>query len=146
MRETKEQADTKTGGGDAGRADGKERAARGDSRADAVDAEKPGSHEARGGGRTRPLHPLAELTLTRLREFLREPEAVFWVFGFPVLLAFALGIAFRNTGPEKIHVAVETGGPQTSVAASLADTLRRAPDVEVLSLPPEEARQALRSG
>ncbi len=47
------------------------------------------------------LHPLVELTRTRLREFLREHEAVFWVFVFPVLLAFALGIAFRNTAPEK---------------------------------------------
>ncbi|HYO64041.1 MAG TPA: ABC transporter permease [Pyrinomonadaceae bacterium] len=112
----------------------------------AVDSARPGSQESPAGGRTRPLHPLAELTLTRLREFLREPEAVFWVFGFPILLAFALGIAFRNTGPEKIHVAVETGGAQSSVADALADTLRRTPDLEVLALAPEEARQALRSG
>ena len=27
--------------------------------------------------------PLVELTLARLREFLREPEALFWVFVFP---------------------------------------------------------------
>ena len=39
--------------------------------------------------------PLVELTTARLREFLREPEAVFWVFAFPLLMAFALGIAFR---------------------------------------------------
>ena len=47
-----------------------------------------------GGAR----HPLLELTLARLREFIREPEAVFWVFFFPILLAFGLGIAFRNAG------------------------------------------------
>jgi len=41
-----------------------------------------------------------QLTLARAREFYREPEAVFWVFGFPVVLAFALGIAFRNQGPD----------------------------------------------
>ena len=35
--------------------------------------------------------PLVELTLARLREFLREPEAVFWVFVFPVLLALRAG-------------------------------------------------------
>jgi len=40
-----------------------------------------------GGAR----HPLFELTLARLREFTREPEAVFWVFFFPILLAFGLG-------------------------------------------------------
>src|SRR5512145_1977809 len=53
------------------------------------------------------LHPLLELTAMRVREFLREKEAVFWVFVFPVLMTFALGIAFRNTGPEKAPVAIE---------------------------------------
>ena len=32
------------------------------------------------------LASLRELTLARIREFLREPEAVFWVFGFPVIM------------------------------------------------------------
>ncbi|HEV2764176.1 MAG TPA: ABC transporter permease, partial [Pyrinomonadaceae bacterium] len=92
------------------------------------------------------LHPLVELTKSRVREFVREPEAVFWVFVFPVLLAFALGIAFRNTAPEKVRVAVETEGVSASASASLAESLRRSPDVEVLTLSGEEARQALRSG
>jgi ABC-2 type transport system permease protein len=39
------------------------------------------------------LIPIVELTKVRLREFLREPEAVFWVFAFPLLMAFALGVA-----------------------------------------------------
>ena len=52
-------------------------------------------------GTSQSLHPLIELTLMRAREFLREKEAVFWVFVFPVLMTFALGIAFRNTGPDK---------------------------------------------
>ncbi|PYO69383.1 MAG: ABC transporter permease, partial [Gemmatimonadetes bacterium] len=47
-------------------------------------------------------HPLFQLTLARLREFYREPDAVFWVFGFPLVLAFALGIAFRNRGPGEL--------------------------------------------
>ncbi|MEJ7713980.1 MAG: hypothetical protein WKF84_30070 [Pyrinomonadaceae bacterium] len=63
------------------------------------------------------FHPLIELTKTRLREFLREPEAVFWVFVFPVLLACALGIAFRSTGPEKVRVAIESSAQQQSSAA-----------------------------
>lgn len=53
------------------------------------------------------LHPLIELTTIRVREFLREREAVFWVFIFPVLMTFALGIAFRNTTPDKTFVAIE---------------------------------------
>ena len=54
-------------------------------------------------------HPLVQLTLTRMREFYREPEAIFWVFGFPIVLAFALGIAFRNRGPGELRVAVALG-------------------------------------
>lgn len=89
-------------------------------------------------------HPLVELTKTRLREFLREPEAVFWVFVFPVLLACALGIAFRNTGPEKVRVAVEAGEP--GVAEKLRSTLLGSPDLEPIILSPAAAQQALRNG
>jgi ABC-type multidrug transport system permease subunit len=51
-------------------------------------------------------HPLVQLTLVRFREFLREPEALFWVFGFPLLLAAGLGLAFRNTPAEVLTVGV----------------------------------------
>ena len=43
---------------------------------------------------------IGQLTLARFREFYREPEAVFWVFIFPILLAAGLGIAFRNRPAE----------------------------------------------
>ncbi|HZI17891.1 MAG TPA: ABC transporter permease [Pyrinomonadaceae bacterium] len=101
---------------------------------------------AAGGGAT--FHPLAELTKVRLREFVREKEAVFWVFVFPVLLAFALGIAFRNTGPERARVGVETGPASESRAAAerVASALSAAPDIEPILLAPEEAAKALRTG
>ena len=51
--------------------------------------------------------PLVQLTFARLREFLREPEAIFWVFLFPVLLAIALGVAFRNRPPDPLPIGVE---------------------------------------
>jgi ABC-type multidrug transport system permease subunit len=51
-------------------------------------------------------HPLVQLTLVRFREFLREPEAMFWVFGFPLLLAAGLGLAFRNTPAEVLTIGV----------------------------------------
>src|ERR671911_169565 len=51
-------------------------------------------------------HPLFQLTLVRFREFLREPEALFWVFGFPLLLAAGLGLAFRNTPAEVLSIGV----------------------------------------
>ena len=67
--------------------------------------------------------PLVELTLARLREFLREPEALFWVFVFPILMACALGVAFRARGDEPVVVGVvERAG-----AADVATTLQRTP-------------------
>src|SRR4051794_17686560 len=62
---------------------------------------------------------LRELTSVRFREFLREPEAVFWTFAFPVLLAIGLGIAFRNKPAEIVHVGVVTGASSDSVIAAL---------------------------
>jgi ABC transporter DrrB family efflux protein len=53
--------------------------------------------------------PLIQLTLAWIRGFYREPEAIFWVFGFPIVLAFALGIAFKNRGPGELHVGVLLG-------------------------------------
>lgn len=102
----------------------------------------------RGGGRTDAgrLHPLVELTLARIREFMREPEVVFWVFAFPILLVCALGIAFRNTGPEKVPVAVERSDTQAAQADVLFKALSNSADVQPMMLSPEEAAQALRSG
>src|SRR5215203_5823744 len=88
-------------------------------------------------------HPLVELTLTRMREFLREKEAVFWVFVFPVLMTFALGIAFRNTAPDKTLVAIEAGDAKASEIASI---LSRSPEITPTVLSSDEAARALRSG
>src|SRR5215475_1888092 len=88
------------------------------------------------------LHPLVELTLTRVREFLREREAVFWVFVFPVLMTFALGIAFRNTAPDKTPVAIEADAK----ASETANLLSHSPDITTTVLSPDKAAQALRSG
>lgn len=91
------------------------------------------------------LHPLFELTAMRVREFLREKEAVFWVFVFPVLMTFALGIAFRNTGPDKTFVAVEGSATDQKVSET-ANVLSRSADISVTVLGAEAAAQALRSG
>jgi ABC-2 type transport system permease protein len=104
--------------------------------------------EARGHGlgsepvRKQTLHPLFELTLTRVREFVREPEVIFWVFIFPVLLACALGLAFRNTAPEKIRIAVE----ENAKSVALMEALERSGDVVPVVLSKEEAARALRTG
>ena len=101
-----------------------------------------------GVSRYRPVNALLELTRARIREFVREPEAVFWVFVFPVLLAIALGIAFRNTGPERVRVAVE-GDPLQAPglrAGRLMEWLQGRSDIQALLLSPEEAALALRTG
>ena len=101
-----------------------------------------------GVSRYRPVNALLELTRARIREFVREPEAVFWVFVFPVLLAIALGIAFRNTGPERVRVAVEGDPLQApgSRAGRLMEWLQGRSDIQALLLSPEEAALALRTG
>jgi ABC-type multidrug transport system permease subunit len=83
-----------------------------------------------------------QLTLWRVRDFTREPEALFWVFAFPVVLAFALGIAFKNRGPQQLRVAVEEG----PAAAGLAATLDTAPGLRAVVLSAADARRQLRVG
>ncbi len=91
-----------------------------------------------GGAR----HPLYELTLARLREFIREPEAVFWVFLFPILLAAGLGIAFRSQGEPPVHAGVRAGAG----ADSLVQVLARNPALRVRTLQPASEDRALRNG
>ncbi len=54
--------------------------------------------------------PIGQLTLARLKEFLRQPAAIFWVYGFPILMMLALGIAFRENPVELIAVDLVVGG------------------------------------
>jgi ABC-type multidrug transport system permease subunit len=72
-------------------------------------------------GETR-LHPLIELTKARLREFFREPGMIFWVFGFPILMAIGLGLAFRSQPPQKPEVAVVAGEDSALARALLSGT------------------------
>jgi ABC-type multidrug transport system permease subunit len=68
--------------------------------------------------------PLKELIKARLREFLREPGYVFWVFGFPLLMAIGLGLAFRSKAPEPPRIAVtEAVTPETARALSTSKRL-----------------------
>jgi ABC-2 type transport system permease protein len=83
-------------------------------------------------------HPLVQLTLTRFREFVREPEALFWVFIFPILLAAGLGLAFRNRPADVLKVATVTQELQSSLKRE------KLLDVALLSVP--AAEEALRTG
>jgi ABC-2 type transport system permease protein len=83
--------------------------------------------------------PLWQLTIARFKEFYREPIAIFWVYGFPLVLAIILGTAFRNRPVEKIPVVV------TGPATTLTDAFATDPRLVVETLPDAEARNKLRT-
>jgi ABC-type multidrug transport system permease subunit len=78
----------------------------------------------------------------RWRIFAREPSALFWTYGFPVVLALALGTAFRNRPPEPVVVAIEASPANQAWRDTLATNLQ----VHVRWLGPQEAHEALRAG
>ena len=88
-------------------------------------------------------HPLRELILTRTREFFREPEVIFWVYIFPILLAVGLGIAFRSKPTDSVRVLVEAGGAGSTAAVA---RLSKDPRLKTEAMPPEEASRELRLG
>ena len=49
------------------------------------------------------------LLMARMKELQREPEVIFWVFVFPLLLALGLGIAFRNKPADTTSIAIVNG-------------------------------------
>jgi ABC-2 type transport system permease protein len=87
-------------------------------------------------------HPLFQLTRARFMEFLREPEAVFWVFAFPVIMTCALGIAFRSRGQEPVIVGVveQPGGDE------LARQLDQSGEFTVRRFPLHDVDRAVRDG
>lgn len=82
--------------------------------------------------------PLRELIKARIREFIREPGYVFWVFGFPLLMAIGLGLAFRSKSPEPPRVAITE-----AVAAPAASALTSSPRLHTERLDRAEAERQL---
>ena len=81
------------------------------------------------------------LTKARFLEFWREPGALFWTFGFPILLALGLGLAFRDRELPKPRVATTESAPTWITQALESDD-----DLQVISLPDDELDRALRTG
>src|SRR5262245_63631050 len=84
---------------------------------------------------------LLELTIARIRESVREPGVMFWVFGFPILLSVGLGLAFRGRPPEPASVGVLEGPEAPAIERTLADA-----GLRVQRLPEAAARERLRTG
>jgi ABC-type multidrug transport system permease subunit len=86
--------------------------------------------------------PLVELMLARLREFIREPEALFWTFLFPIVMSVAMAIAFPASSGQTVRIGV-TPGPES---AALHSALSSASDIEVREIPADEQLRALGNG
>jgi len=87
-------------------------------------------------------HPFNELLKARLREFFREPETIFWVYAFPVLLVIGLGIAFRNRPAERVFVDIQ----QHAAAEEVATNLKKLPDFVIAIHSKQECMDRLRLG
>src|SRR5258708_1525606 len=85
---------------------------------------------------------LIELSSVRVKEFIREPEAIFWVFIFPILLTVALGLAFREKPPDKIPVGVVSGAGAQEQMKALAHSPTLLPHLYT----EPDGRDALRRG
>jgi len=96
------------------------------------------NNAARGGAH----HPLLELTLARLREFVREPDALFWSFFFPIVMSVAMAIAFPSRGAQPARVGVPPG----AASDMLRKTLSSGPGLIVRDVPAEEELRQLREG
>src|SRR5208282_5077669 len=85
------------------------------------------------------------LLLARLKEMYREPEVIFWVFIFPILLALGLGLAYRNKPADVSRVAL-VAGPESDQVMNLVRTASASGTVHVDSLPAPEALNQFRLG
>jgi ABC-2 type transport system permease protein len=87
-------------------------------------------------------HPLVELTLMRLREFYREPEAIFWAFVFPLVLTLALAAAFPSAADRPVIVGLVDGAREPAIQRAL----EAATGFRVVPLAPANELRALRDG
>jgi ABC-2 type transport system permease protein len=87
-------------------------------------------------------HPLVELTLARLRELFREPEALFWAFLFPILMSVAMAMAFPSSGGAPVPVGVRQADGADAVLKILLESKAVAPRIVFA----ESESRALRDG
>ena len=92
----------------------------------------------------------AHLLMARMLELKREPEVVFWVFVFPLLLALGLGIAFRNKPGDAASVAI-VAGPESQTAAAMLERSTQHESLQHSSfkiqvVSPDEAQKGFRLG
>ena len=87
-------------------------------------------------------HPFWQLLICRVRETWRTPEAIFWVFVFPLVMIVALGLAFRSDRVETILVDIEQGAEAETIETALSQDER----FKITTSTAEDARRRLRVG
>ncbi len=103
--------------------------------------------------------PLFQLYLVRLRDFYRQPARVFWVYGFPTLMAIALGLAFQNRPPGPVDIdlvksegaaglkaAIEAHNTELTSEARAGKHRRNVASIEIYEAGREEAITRLKTG
>ena len=103
--------------------------------------------------------PLFQLYLVRLRDFYRQPARVFWVYGFPTIMAVALGFAFQNrlpapievdlvkkSGADEVKAAVKAHNDALAIAKSADQPKLGMPAIELHEVSHDEASERLRTG
>jgi ABC-2 type transport system permease protein len=102
---------------------------------------KPDSRTPRNGR----WSAFAHLVKARMRELQREPEVIFWVFVFPLLLALGLGVAFRNKPADKTSVAI-AAGPGAQQVLSLIERSPQKTSIRATVVDALDARKGFRLG
>ena len=97
---------------------------------------------SRAASHARVRHALVELTLARVREFLREPEAIFWTFFFPILISLAMALAFPSNANRQVLIGLEPGTTTEHVRKALAGV----DGVTIRDVASEDEQRSLREG
>jgi ABC-2 type transport system permease protein len=91
--------------------------------------------------------PIWQITVSRVKEFLRAPAAIFWVYGFPILMMLSLGTAFRDNPREEIRVDVVEKDLTKADSYAFDNVLRSDSAFKVSFIRPDESWQKrLQSG
>jgi ABC-2 type transport system permease protein len=95
--------------------------------------------------------PLRELYYSRIREFYRQPARIFWVYGFPTVLAVCLGLAFRSRPPESIQLDLVKNESASAVEKTLESynataRARGKPTLVIHAASAEEVLKRLKTG
>jgi ABC-type multidrug transport system permease subunit len=83
---------------------------------------------------------LAQLMVAGIKSFLREPEAIFWTYGFPILMVIGLGIAFNSSGQTELMVDVV----RKPDLPEIVSVLEQAPGVRIRESSLEDGLKRLR--